>query len=248
MANANVATYTGRSIITNRLKGTLGAEPKNIGWGYANTTTIPNNGDTGSAITDVNLFQPTAGSTVASYSEARVAGASSLVTTTQLADTYQVTGTITCAGAAKTITEVALFDTTTASPTTTVATVTAGITSITLGSGTGFPLANSTVQYFAQLDNEVVLLTANSTATLFTVTRAQLGSTAVAHSAGAILTMAIDGGAGAGGATSGQIGPIFATTASQASYGGSMLGHADFAGVALNINDSIAFTIKDQFS
>lgn len=221
MANANTVTYSGRSIIWNRLKGS-GTEPKNIQWG---DTTV-----TASANPDVNLFKP--------QTEARTVGTSTLVTTTQLADTYQVVGTITCAVGAKTITEAGLFDTSTVSPTTTVTnSLTNSGTTLTVGSTTGLPA----VSYYMQLENEIVLVTSTTSSTL-TVTRGRLGSTSATHAAGAVLTLGGDGGAGTGGATSEQ------TATVAAAQGGNLFCHADFAGIALAVNDSINFTFKDQLT
>jgi hypothetical protein len=92
MANASVNTYSGRSILWNRMKGS-GTEGKNIGWGDSSVT--------GSAAPNVNLFKP--------QTEARTVGTSTLASTSFLADTYQVVGTITCAVGAKTITEAGLL-------------------------------------------------------------------------------------------------------------------------------------------
>lgn len=221
MANANTVTYSGRSILWNRMKGNL-TEAKNIQWGDSAITL--------SANPDVNLFKP--------QSEARTVGTSTLVTTTQLADTYQVTGIITAAVGAKTITEAGLFDTSTASPTTTVsASLTAAATSITVGSTSGLPAPS----YYMQLENEIVLVTATATNTL-TVTRGRLSSTSAVHSTGVPITLGGDGGAGTGGATSEQ------TATVGAAQGGDLFCHADFAGVALNVGDSINFTFKDQLT
>src|SRR5689334_20435355 len=121
MANANVATWSGRSIYNGRLKG-LGTEPLNLGWGIST--------DTASAFSDVNLFQQANPSP-----EARVAGTSNLLSSNQLADVYQVVGTIT-AGSAKAITEVGLFDTATSlSGMSQIATttLTSSATSVTIG-------------------------------------------------------------------------------------------------------------------
>jgi|SRR5581483_3202228 len=222
MANAATATYSGRSIFTNRLKGN-GTEPRNIGWG--------DSANTGSANSDVNLFKP--------QTEARVAGTSTLATTTQLADTYQVVGTVTCAVGAKTITEVGLFDTTTASPNTTVAvSQTASATVLSIGSVSGFPTSGN---FYVQVEKEVELVT-GANATSLTVSRGALGSTSATHVSGSPVTLGGDGGAGTGGATSGQ------TATVAASSGGNMFIHADFAGIALSVNDSIAFTLTDQLT
>jgi len=222
-ANAAVATYSGRSILWNRVKGS-GTEPKNIQWGDSTVTA--------SANPDVNLFKP--------QSEARSAGTSTLTTTTQLADTYQVTGTVTCAVGVKTITEAGLFDATTSSPTTTVAaSMTASATAMTIGSGTGLPGSGN---YYMQLENEVVLVTAGQGTTTLTVSRGVLGSTSAVHSSGVATTLGGDGGAGTGGATSGQ------TATVAAAQGGNVFIHADFAGIALSVSDAINFTFKDQLT
>lgn len=232
MANANTVTWSGRSVITNRIKGN-GTEPKFIQWG--------NSAITASANPDVNLFSP--------CTEARTTGTSTLLTTTQLADTYQVVGTITCTNAGKAITEVGLFDSATASPgigATAGCTITNSLTTattvLTIGATTGLPTAGATNAYYIQVENEVMLVTAGGATTTITVTRAALGSTTAVHSGGVVFSMGGDGGAGSGGATSGQ-GSALATVT-----GGSIFGHADFPSVSLNVNDSIAFTIKDQFS
>lgn len=95
---ATVITNIGKGVYNNRLKnGATGAtEPNYVGWGTG----------TGAVITGTAL--------AAAATEARVAGTSSLVTTSTTNDSYQVVGTITVAGAAKTISEVGLFDALTA--------------------------------------------------------------------------------------------------------------------------------------
>jgi hypothetical protein len=205
------------------MKG-LGTEPLNIGWGIGTTT--------GSSNSDVNLFSPA--------TETRVAGGSTAITTAQLADTYQVTGTLTCAVAAKTITEAGLFNTTTLSPTTSLAATvsSAGATSITLAAARG----PTTLNFYMQIENEVVLVTGGQNTTLVTVTRGALGSTATTHPPAAIVTVGGDGGANANFGVGGQ------TATVNAAQGGDMFIHADFAGIALNVNDSIAFTFKDQLT
>jgi hypothetical protein len=222
---ATVATYSGRSVLWNRVKGN-GTEPKNVGWG----TGAPA-GD--AAIGDVNLFAPA--------SETRVAGTSTLLTTTQLADTYQVVGTLTAAGS-RAITEAGLFDTNTANSATTTITnnpLTSGGTSITVTSATGFPGSGN---YYCQIENEVVLITAGQGTTTWTATRGALGTTAAAHNLSTPITLGGDGGAGTGGATSGQ------TATVGASQGGNAFIHANFAVINLALNDSIQFTFKDQLT
>lgn len=224
MANLAVATFPGRSILWGRMKG-LGSEPIDIGWGIGATT--------GSANANVNLFAPA--------TETRIAGTSTAVSTTQLADTYQVSGTLTCLVGIKTITEVGLFDTTTLSPTTTLATTisTTAQTSVTLGAAIG-PTSGS---FYVQLENETMLVTGGQNTTIITFTRAQLGSAAAAsHAVGAVITVGGDGGA----ATNFSLGGQTATV--NAAQGGNCFIHADFAGIALAVNDSILFTIKDQLT
>lgn len=90
---ANVLTNLGKEIVIRRLKGETGwDEPVYVAWGTGSGT---------SAATDTALFTEA--------SEARVAGTSSVVTTTTTNDTYRVVGTLT-ASAAKTITNAGLFD------------------------------------------------------------------------------------------------------------------------------------------
>lgn len=88
---ADVLTNAGKAIVANRIKGN-GAEPKYIGWGSGAGT---------AQATDTTLFTE--------ESETRVSGTSSIVTTTNTDDTYQVVGTLT-ASAPKTITNAGLFD------------------------------------------------------------------------------------------------------------------------------------------
>jgi hypothetical protein len=222
MANAGSVTFPGRSLLVSRLKGNM-SEPLNIGWGTGTFT--------GSTNANVNLFTPA--------TEARTAGTSSGITTSYLADTYQVTGSIT-ATAAKTITEVGLFDTSTLSPTTTLAaTATAGATSITLGAAGTLPGANN---YYVQMNGETMLVTAGQGTTLVTVTRGQFNNAAVSGASGASVTLGGDGGARVSWTLGGQ------TASVPAASGGDCFAHADFGGLSLNSGDSILFTITDQFS
>lgn len=226
MAFATVATYSGRGIIWRCVKQ-LGTEPKNIQWGIGSTGTT-----TGSASQNVNLFAP--------QTEARTAGTSSIITTTSLGDTYQVTGTVVCATAGKTISEAALFDAASpVSPTTTVTnSLASGTTSFTLGNS----LAGAAGNFYAQLGLETVLVTGAASTTL-TVTRGVLGTTATAWPAGTPLTMGGDGGAG-GWTTSQTVN----STSITGSWGGNMFLHSDFAGIALNVADSISFTFSDTLT
>jgi hypothetical protein len=226
MANASVATVTGRTIIWRRMTGN-GSEPKNIKWGTSSVTA--------SAAPDVALFTPA--------TETGVAGTSTLVNTSAawaLGDTYQVTGTLTCLVTTKTITEMILSDTTTLSGTTTIATSsqTSGATTLTLTAGANLPTAGF---FYIQVENEVQLVTGGANSNTFTVTRGALGSASVAHAIGVAVTCGGDGGASAVG-----LGGQTATVG--AAQGGNNFCHADFAGIALNVNDSILFTVKDQLT
>lgn len=91
---SSLVPNVGKAIISGRMFGSTPtqAEPKYLGWGTGA-------GAGSASSTDVST----------AASEARVAGTSSQVTTTQTNDTHQVVGTIT-AGGSKTITNVGLFD------------------------------------------------------------------------------------------------------------------------------------------
>lgn len=93
MADVVVVTNLGLSKTTGRLKGSDSDEPKYIGWG--------DDDDPAPAATQTDLE--------GAANENRVAGTSSLVTTTTTDDTYQLVGTITSLSA-QTIVEVAQFD------------------------------------------------------------------------------------------------------------------------------------------
>src|SRR6185312_15170525 len=96
---AAVTTKKGKEIQSGRMIGSTPtqAEAKNVSWGY-NPATLT------AATSDVALFQEGV--------EARVAGSSSQVTTTNTNDTYQVTATITATGT-RSVGEVGLNDATT---------------------------------------------------------------------------------------------------------------------------------------
>jgi hypothetical protein len=172
------------------------------------------------AVSDVGPF--------AEASEARVAGTSSQVTTTTTNDTYQVVGTITAAGT-KTITEVLLSDSATKPFSTTVAAggVVGSSVSTVLNTAATYTPANGTQ---VQIRTEVMTVTAGTGTTALTVTRGVNGSTAIATIAVADVVTA--------GNMPGQTGVT----------NGNMFLHGDFTGLPLNINDSIAFTVKTQFS
>jgi hypothetical protein len=139
---------------------------------------------------------------------------------------------------AKTITEAGLGDTTTAPSSPTLsASITAAATTITFSANPGPTSGN----YYAQIEAETILITGANSTTL-SASRGALGSTSAGHNTGTTCTMGGDGGAGTGGATSGQ------TATVGAAQGGSIFAHADFAGIALSVNDSIAFTWTITFT
>lgn len=223
MAHLGSVTFSGRSILVNRLKGNM-TEPLNIGWGIGTAT--------GALNSDVALFQPS--------TEARTAGTSTGISTSFLADTYQVTGAIT-ATAGRTITEVALHDTSTLAATSTLtASITASATSATLGATVG-PTAGN---FYAQINNEAVLVTGGQNTAVWTLTRGQFNSVAAIQASGSAITVGGDGGAHASFTIGGQT----TSVAYQTSFGGDLFAHADFGSIILNSGDSILFTILDQFS
>ena len=224
MANTAVATFPGRAILWNRVRGN-GTEPKNIGWGDSTVTQ--------SANSDVNMFKP--------QTEARTAGTSTIATTSFLGDTYSVSGSIVCAVGGKTITEAGLFDTTTLSPRTTVASsMTASATTVSLAAAVaGTP---TTGRYYRQIENEVVLVTAGQSSVVETIVRGRLGSTSAVHSSGVTTTIGDDGGTATGGGTTEQ------TATVGAAAGGAIFVHADFGTIVLAVSDSINFTFLDQLT
>jgi hypothetical protein len=229
MTYSTVATYPGRGIIWNRIKG-AGAEPKNIGWGAASTLTSTS--ITGSTNYNVNLFGP--------QTEARVSGTSTILTSASLGDTYQVTGTI-VAAAAKTISEAGLFDA--LSPSSLTTTVTNSLSSTTTLLTLGTSLAGANGNYYAQIDLETILVTGAAALSL-TVTRGVLGSTAANHAALIPITMGGDGGA-----STYSLGLQTVNQTSMAAlYGGNLFIHADFSNIGLNSNDSISFTFTDTLT
>lgn len=162
----------------------------------------------------------------AEAAEARVVGTSSLVTNVTANDTYQVVGTITSASN-QTITETFLSDSASKPAATTAPSgITNVATSLTVASAAGFPGSGN---YNVQLDSEVLTVTAGQGTTTWTVTRAANGTAAAAHSAAVVVT-----GGNAPGST--------------AVTNGSLLIHASFTGLALNIGDSLSATTKLSFS
>jgi hypothetical protein len=211
-----VVTAKGREIIANRMKGSTPsqAEPLNLAWGN-------NPAGLTAGATDVALFKEA--------SESRVAGTSSVVTTTTPNDTYQVTGTFT-SGSSQSIAEVALSDS--ASKPTAVDTVQAGSSVIGSTSATSLVVANganfSTNQYI-QIRTEVMKITGISTNTL-TVQRAQNGSTAISTIASGDVV------------TGGNIPGVSNVT------NGSVAFHAEHGAQNLASGDQVAYTLSIRFS
>lgn len=218
MANTVKVTSKGREVIAGRMVGgtPTQAEPLNVGWG---TGGVGTGSPYTAALTDVNAFKEAA--------EARVAGTSSLVTTTTPNDTYQVVGTITSASG-QTIAEALLSDSATKPFATTVAAggVVGSSSNTTLNTGASYTPANNT---YVQVDTEVMKVTAGTGTTALTVTRAQNGSAAIATiSASDVVTLGNPPGTSTANAT--------------------QFVHATFTGLALNTNDAIQFTFQVQVS
>lgn len=224
MANVSISTFAGRSLLWGRMHGLM-TEPKYIKWGTSATTA--------SANSDVALFAPA--------TEVGATGTVSLVSTSFLADTWQVSGTMTCLVASKTITEAVLSDTSTLSGTTTIATSSqsSGATTITLTAGANLVGASN---FYIQVDNEVELVTGGQGTNTLTVTRGQLGSSAAAHAIAVPVTVGGDGGANANASLGGQ------TATVGSAQGGNNFAHADFVGIGLNVNDSVSFTWRDALT
>ncbi len=162
--------------------------------------------------------------------ETRVAGTSSIVTTTTTNDTYQVTGTITCTqGGGETITEMLLGDATSKPAVNTVAAggVVGSNSATTLNTGTNFSPGNNG---YVQIRTEVMQVTAGSGTSALTVTRGANGSAAIS-------TIAASDVVTAGNAP----GSTVVTN-------GDMFLHASFSGIALSNSDSISFTCTVQLT
>lgn len=217
MANTVLVTSKGREVIAGRMIGTTPTqlEPKNLGWGTGGVA----GGPFTAAVTDVGAFQE--------GSEVRVAGTSSIVTTTSTNDTYQVQGTITSLSN-QTIAEVLLSDSTTKPFSTTVAAggVVGSSSATTLNVAANYTPANGT---YVQVRSEVMQVTAGTGTTALTVVRGANGSTAIATIAVADIV------------TTGN--PPGVATANSSLYL-----HASFTGLALNTNDSLQSTIQVKHS
>lgn len=229
MTNSVHLTRTGTNVMLDRFRRLASTsytnEPVNIAWGTGGTGTETPGGAPPftAAITDVGMFQEAP--------EARTAGSdgAALQTTTFTNDTFQVTGTITCTqGGGETITECGLFDSTTKPASSAVTTLisSSGTTSVVVASSAAFATA---YPYDLQVGVEVMQVSNNNTGTnTFTVTRGQNGTTAQTNiPVGEIVTQGVAPG-------------------QTVITGNVCFLHASFTGLALNNNDSIAFTINVQ--
>lgn len=214
MANSVHVTWTGNYMITDRFRNlggsTYATEPKILGWGTGGV-----NGPFTAAVPDIALWTEGA--------ETRVTGASSLTTTTQFDDTYQVTGTITSLSG-QTIAEVGLFDSSTkpAAALVAAAGVVGSSGSTTLNTNATYSPGNNS---YVQIRTEVMKVTAGSGSTALTVVRGQNGSSAIS-------TIVVGDNVTAGDAQGSNV------------VTERCFLHATFTGLALNTNDSIAFTIN----
>ncbi|MFJ8006087.1 hypothetical protein [Streptomyces fagopyri] len=211
-----VVTAKGREIIAGRMRGSspTQAEPLNLAWGQ-------NPASLAALVSDVGLYKEA--------SESRVAGTSSIVTTTTPNDTFQVVGTLT-SGSAQSIGEVALSDS--ASKPTAVDTVQTSSGVIGSNSSTNLIVASGasfSVNQYIQIRTEVLKITAISTNTL-TVTRAQNGSAAIS-------TIALNDTV-----TGGNIPGVTNVT------NGSVFFHADHGAQNLSSGDQVSYTLTTKFS
>lgn len=215
MATTVVVTAKGREVIAGRMIGTspTQAEPKQLGWGTGGVA----GGPFTAAVTDVAAFSEA--------SEARVAGTSSVATTTTTNDSYQVVGTIT-SGSTQTIAEVLLSDSGTKPFATTWATAPTGTGGTTGTLAASYTPANGT---YIQCRGEVMQVSAGTGTTSVTLVRGQNSSTAVTQSNADAVTMGNPPGS--------------STT------NGSLYLHASFnPGLALNNGDSLQSTVTVKHS
>lgn len=211
MATTVVVTAKGREVIAGRMTGSA-TEPKQLGWGTGGIA----GGPFTAATTDVAPFSEAA--------ETRVAGTSSIATTTTTNDSYQVVGTITSLST-QTIAEVFLSDSATKPFATTWATAPTGTAGTTGTLSASYTPANNT---YIQCRTEVMQVTAGTGTTSVTITRGQNGSSAVSQS-------------NADAVTTGN--PPGTATANSTLYV-----HASFTGLALNTGDSLQSTITVKHS
>jgi hypothetical protein len=222
VTNTVLLTSNGRDIMLDRFRNLGGTtypnEPKVVGWGTGGAA----GGPFTAATTDVGMFQEAP--------EARVTGTSSIVTTTTTNDTYQVTGTITCTqGGGETIAEMLLADATSKPAANTVAAggVVGSAVATTLNTGSSFTPGNNG---YVQIRTEVMQVTAGSGTSSLTVTRGANGSSAISTIAASDIV------------TAGN------APGSTVVTNGDMFLHASFSGIALSLNDQIAFTATVQLT
>lgn len=220
--SASIAS--GKAVYAGLAEGSGQVVPSFIGFGQGN----PAGTRITALVTDLGLAGELAapgGTNTNTGQTQRVGGVASLVTTTNLNDTFQVVGTIT-AGTALQIVEAALLDTQPYPGQAVLATQGVfsgtGTGTFTVVSASGIPTASSNWQ----IEQEV--FTATSSGTTVTITaRGVNGSTAVSHANGSSITVVTAGGTGAGGKAAAK---------------------GDFAVINLATNDSLQLTAKVQFT
>lgn len=219
---ANIIPTFGKQVFAGRQRGgtPTQAEALNVGFGQGN----PN----GTRITALTSDKGLAGEYVANGAQTtRLAGTSSLQTTTNTNDTWQVTGTQTCnLGGGLALVEVGLFDANAYPGADTVATLGVltgtGTGTFTVSSGTSF--ATAAADY--EMDQEVMTCTRSGT-TMTITARGVNGSTAAAHSGTPNIICVSNSGTG---------------------NGGTMAAKSDFAVINQAQNDTLTPTLKVQFT
>ena len=226
MANNVNVTNRGFEYLAQMMAGNVSqySIPTWIGWGGANgynaaATNLPGAAPTTTQGTgqwyDVGPFQE--------FAEARVKAASTAVTSNSNASgtvNTQFTGTITSLSnqsvgesfLTPASVKPAVFTVTTSN-------VTAGASALTVN--TSGALAGQ----FYQMNNEVILIASTAASNVWNITRAQNGSAAQTAKTGDVLTFGNIPGAGINNPSNGD-----------------MFAHAGFQALALNTNDSVAFT------
>jgi hypothetical protein len=213
-------TNRGFEYVTNWLAGNYNVTnwplPVYIGWGTANGSNAT------SVVCPAGNNQWNDVGPYSELSEARVTGSASTVNTVVASSlgTYQLTGTITASAGESVGESFIAMSSTKPFATTLFTAITNSATSLTV-STTGAP----STPFYAQLNNEVLDVTAISSNTVYTVARAQNGSTAA--SAAATNTLTVGNPMGNANANPNH---------------GDMFAHAGFVALSLNSGDSIAFT------
>jgi hypothetical protein len=209
--------------------------PSVIGWGTANgsnatSVLLPAGGPVQSFPANISTAGTGQWNDVGPFNEqatteARVTGTPSVTGNTAAGSfsTYQLTGTMTAA-AGEAIGESFLVFSTTKPAASSVAT--GNMTNVQTSFTTGTVLASGlAAPYFIQIDNEVLQVSATASSNIYTISRAQNGSTAAAHNQNAGVTLGNIPGAGNNNPNHGD-----------------MSAHAGFVALTLNSGDSIAFT------